>query len=191
MDPIAALAVARDEFQARLELIEPDDWERPTPCAEWNVHDLVNHVFLGTRMSVQLLEGATRDEVLAGLGDDLVTDRRRVVDAFVVLADRMHQLFAADGGLSGTVSHPMGDIPKQLFVGFRIGDYTTHAWDLARAIGADELLDTELVARVWDDLQPVRDMVVHSGMFGEGPSGTIPDDAPLQTRYLDLTGRRP
>jgi hypothetical protein len=28
-------------------------------------------------------------------------------------------------------------------------------------------------------------------MFGTGASGTVADDAPLQTRLLDLTGRRP
>ena len=29
------------------------------------------------------------------------------------------------------------------------------------------------------------------GVFGTGPSGTVADDAPLQQRLLDLSGRRP
>jgi hypothetical protein len=28
-------------------------------------------------------------------------------------------------------------------------------------------------------------------MFGDGPSGTVSADAPLQLRVLDLSGRRP
>ena len=30
-----------------------------------------------------------------------------------------------------------------------------------------------------------------TGVFGAGPSGKVGDDAPLQVRLLDLTGRRP
>jgi hypothetical protein len=30
-----------------------------------------------------------------------------------------------------------------------------------------------------------------SGFFGSGPSGAVGEDAPLQTRLLDLSGRRP
>jgi hypothetical protein len=30
-----------------------------------------------------------------------------------------------------------------------------------------------------------------SGAFGSGPSAGVPDSAPLQTRLLDLSGRRP
>ena len=30
-----------------------------------------------------------------------------------------------------------------------------------------------------------------TGMFGDGPSGTVPADAPIQLRVLDLSGRRP
>ena len=191
MDPIAALTVSRHVFDSRLQQVKPDQWDLPTPCAEWTVHQLINHVMLGTRMSVQLLAGSTREPVIGGLGDDLVEASDDGLTVFAVLADQMHAGFAAPDGLEGTVSHPMGDIPRTQFVGFRIGDYTAHAWDLARAIGADEELDAELVALAWDDMQPLVPMIAESGMFGDGPSGDIGPDAPLQTRLLDLIGRRP
>jgi len=93
--------------------------------------------------------------------------------------------------MEGTVPHPVGDIPRALFIEFRVGDYTAHAWDLARAIGADEQLDAEVIQQVWDDLQPLVPMLAETGMFGSGPSGDVAADAALQTRYLDLLGRRP
>jgi hypothetical protein len=34
-------------------------------------------------------------------------------------------------------------------------------------------------------------MLGQTGMFGTGPSGNVPDTADLQTRVLDLSGRRP
>ena len=190
MDSIVALKRSQAEFQRRLDAVTDDQWDLPTPCEEWTVHDLVNHGLLGTRMSGQLLEGASSAEVVAGFDDDLVAGGDPRV-TFAESASRMRELFGAPDGLDGTVDHPMGEIPRTMFVGFRIGDQTTHAWDLARAIGADESLDAELVQRAWDDLQPMRAMVVESGMFGEGPSGTVDEDGDLQTRLLDLVGRRP
>ena len=190
MDPIDALGRSQQEFEARLGSVGDGDWDKPTPCEEWSVHDLVNHVMLGTRMSVQLLRGATADEVVAGFEDDLV-DRADALGAYTALADEMRALFGADGGLDGTVQHPMGEIPRSMFVTFRIGDQTTHAWDLARAIGADETLDPELVAECFASIQPMGQMVSESGMFGSGSSGALGDDASLQDQYLDFVGRRP
>jgi uncharacterized protein (TIGR03086 family) len=191
VEPIEALCRARQEFETRLRLVTDDQWDLPTPCTDWSVRELVNHVLLGTRMSVQLLAGAAAEEVMSGFGDDLVGDRSGVVTRFVDLADQMDEGFAKPGGLDGTVNHPMGVIPRTRFVGFRIGDYGIHAWDLARAIGADEQLDPALVQVMWDGLEPMAGMVAETGMFGEGASPGLGADGPLQTRLLDLSGRRP
>ncbi len=56
--------------------------------------------------------------------------------------------------------------------GFRVGDLTADSWDLARAVAADELLDPELGAAVWDDLEPLAPMIGSIGVFGDGPSAT-------------------
>jgi uncharacterized protein (TIGR03086 family) len=148
-------------------------------------------MLLGTRMSVELLGGTSRDAVISRLGDDLISDNDDVIGSFVGLAEEMRQGFAAEGGLDGTVDHPMGELPRSTFVGFRIMDNTTHAWDLARAIGADETLDGNLVQRMWDDIQPMAGGLAEMGIFGDSASGTVGDDAPLQIRFLDLLGRRP
>jgi hypothetical protein len=70
-------------------------------------------------------------------------------------------------------------------------DNGTHAWDLARALGADEQLDPALVTRMWDDIQPMAAGLGELGIFGDSSSGDVGGNAPLQTRYLDLVGRRP
>lgn len=163
----------------------------PTPCPDWDVRTLVNHVLLGTRMSVQLLEGMARDEVIAGLGDDLMADGSDPVASFVDLAGQMVEEFSGPNGLEGMVAHPAGDFPRSVFIGFRITDGAAHAWDLAKGIGAGTTLDPELVQFMWENGEPQRDMLVASGMFGEGPSDTLGDDASVQDRFLDLIGRRP
>ncbi|MGI9615227.1 MAG: TIGR03086 family metal-binding protein [Acidimicrobiales bacterium] len=191
MNALEALSQASREYETRLRQVGDDDWDRPTPCTEWNVGQLANHLLLGTRMSVQLLAGMSQQEVIAGLGDDLMADSTDPVADFTTLATEMQEGFAGPDGLEGTVDHPMGEIPRTTFIGFRVMDNAVHAWDLARAIGADETLDPDLVKLLWDDIQPMAGGLGDLGIFGESASGQIGEDAPLQTRYLDLLGRRP
>lgn len=68
-------------------------------------------------------------------------------------------------------------------------DVTIHTWDLARAVGADERLDPDLVEAVWSDLDGQRDMLAESGLFSDPVD--LPDDASLQDRLIALTGRDP
>lgn len=191
MEAVESLKVANAEFEARLRQVGSEQWALSTPCPEWDVRALVNHVLLGTRMSVQILAGMPREEVIAGLDDDLFSERPDPVAHFSDLADEMVAGFSGPTGLDGMVAHPAGDFPRSMFVGFRVADSAVHAWDLATAIGVDATLDADVVQFLWDDAQPQRDMLVATGMFGGGPSGSVGDDAALQTRYLDLMGRRP
>ncbi len=189
MDPLGALAVGRAEFDRRLRLVEPADWDRATPCEAWVVRDLVVHVIYGNRMSVALLHGCTRDEAMAVVADPTLPPDP--VAEFAVGADAQAAAFAEPGALERMCSHPAGDLPGAAVLGFRIGDYAMHAWDLARAIGADETLDAGLVETVWSSIEPMLPIIGTTGVFGKGPSGAVPEDAPMQTRVLDATGRRP
>ena len=77
-------------------------------------------------MSVQLLAGASREDAIAALGEDMMATSQDPVADFVDLATQMQAGVAA--GLDGTVDHPMGQIPRTMFIGFRIMDNGTHAW---------------------------------------------------------------
>jgi uncharacterized protein (TIGR03086 family) len=189
MEPLDTFATARAEFEARLRLVTGADWDRATPCEGWTVRELVDHVVRGDRIAVRLLDGqAWEDAQTEVLGQDLGDDP---VAAFAEGADDLAATFAVPGAMERTCHHIAGEIPGAQLLGFRMGDYTLHAWDLARAIGADEALDPELVEVVWESLQPMAPFIGQTGVFGEGPSGTVGESAPLQTRLLDLTGRRP
>lgn len=191
MEALDALKSANAEFQQRLRAVTPEHWDRATPCPEWDVRALVNHVLLGTRMSVHVLSGMPRQETISHLDDDLMAGTDDPVASFSDLADQMVAGFSGPTGLDGIVEHPAGDFPRVVFCGFRVADGACHAWDLARAIGADETLDAELVQFLWEDAQPQRELLAASGLFGDSASGTVGEEAPLQTRYLDLMGRRP
>ena len=190
MDRLEALDRARTEFDKRVRAVRPDQWEASTPCEGWTVRDLVHHVVGANRMTVLLLDGRPADEATMGmvgeavLGDDPVA-------AFAESADAQQAAFREPGAEERTCHHPIGDIPGEMLLGFRIADLTLHAWDLARAIGADEELDAELVGVLWERMEPMAGTIGTMGLFGTGPSGDVEADAPLQARLLDLSGRRP
>jgi len=68
-----------------------------------------------------------------------------------------------------------------------VSDVTIHTWDLARAIGAPEELDPELVDAVWTVFEPQQETLALSGLYAAPVA--LPEDAPLQSRLLAVTGR--
>ena len=189
MDPLELLALSTVTFADRLGAVGDDQWDLPTPCEGWTVRDLVHHVVGGNAMVVVLADGGSADEGRAvfdgtGLGDDVATQ-------FAESAALQAAAFAGEGALGRIFHHPAGDMPGEVVLGFRIGDLTIHAWDLARATGGDETLPAELVEAVHATLLPMAPMLGSIGMFGEGPSDNASAEAPLQVQMLDLAGRRP
>jgi uncharacterized protein (TIGR03086 family) len=188
MDP-TSLDRAHAEVRRRLESVDAGQWDLRTPCESWSVKDLVQHMAVGATMSCQILAGEpwAREAVVEEVS--CATDLRAEWESRTA---EERAGFAAPGALGRTVAHPiMGDIPCGQFLGMRVGDALLHAWDLARAIDADDELPVELVAEVWANMSPMAAFIGKSGFFGSGPSGEVGEGASLQTRLLDLSGRRP
>lgn len=189
-EDLVDLQTAAREFDDRLRRVRSDQWDQPTPCTDWTVRDLVNHLAVGSEMTKQLLAGATADEVISVFGQDMLGDDPAA--AYHRGVEEELAAFAAPGAFEMIVHHPgAGDIPGAVFYGFRCSDHLIHAWDLARATGADETLDPDAVAVAWGRVEPIADVIPTIGVFGSGPSGDVPADAPVQVRLLDLLGRRP
>lgn len=177
---------AANGFQTRLRLVTDAQLTLPTPCAEFNVRDLVAHQIRGMRIYTLLLHGAAREVVAKEQDSDIGSDDW--IGAFGSAYRAMREAFCAPGALERTVAHPgMGDIPATMLFDLRLGELAVHGWDLARAIGADETLDPEVVAALWAFAEPLSGMLPSTGYFSS-PSGDVPDTAPLQTRLLDLLG---
>jgi uncharacterized protein (TIGR03086 family) len=136
--------MANDEFARRLRLVRDDDWQRPTPCSDWDVRALVNHVVGANVRYELLLHGAPTEQIEATrtvdhLGDDALA-------SFVATADVVVACFHEDGALERIAHHATGDRTGRDLLSMRVLDAAIHGWDLARAIGADEDLSDEIVA---------------------------------------------
>ena len=186
-DAIELLVLANDEFAQRLRLVGPDDWQRPTPCTEWDVRALVNHV-VGANVRYQLLlHGASTEQVEATrsvdhLGDDALA-------SFVSTADGEIECFREDGALERIAHHVTGDRTGRELLSMRILDVAIHGWDLARAMGADETIDDGVVAFLLAYTTDL-DFSPQQGAFALA-DGDVPRNAPPQDQLLHRLGRDP
>jgi len=124
MEVREALEAANRAFESELRKVGDEQWGLPTPCGEWDVRALVNHVLLGTRMSIQILDGMPRVEIIAGLNDDMLGASTDPVADFNRLAAQMCQGFAGPDGMEGMVVHPAGDFPRAMFAGSPMAQLT-------------------------------------------------------------------
>lgn len=183
---IALLVGALDGFGRRLAAVGAR-WGDPTPCAEWDVRALANHVLDELLWIPPLLTGQTIDEVgdrFAGdqLGDDPMDAWDDAAAAAIAAA--------SEPGAQERITHlSFGDLPGGEYLGQVTSDVVIHTWDLAQAIGADEDLGDALVVFTDAFLSPQIDLWRSAGVFG--PAAEVSADASAQDVLLAQTGRTP
>jgi uncharacterized protein (TIGR03086 family) len=154
MNGRTALERAAGEFRRRLIGVDVEDWTRPTPCDEWNVRQLVNHVIGGNFRYVMIMNHEGDDVILRTRDADWLTPDP--VAAFDVALDRVTSAFAKPGALRAHVCHPkVGSVTGAELRVLRVNELTVHAWDLARAVGADDRLDEQVVIWLVERLEPL------------------------------------
>ena len=111
-----------------------------TPCAQWNVSELINHIVGGQYF---FAAGAKGEPPAAGDTDFSATD---YVAAYDEGARQALAAFQAEGVMDKTLTLPFGQMPGSAFMGLAATDTLTHGWDLAKATGQDTDLAPELSA---------------------------------------------
>jgi uncharacterized protein (TIGR03086 family) len=110
------------------------DLTRPTPCADWTLHDLLTHM---VAQHHGFAAAATGD-------DDLARWRLRPLEndpvaTYRAAADHVLSAFAADGALDRVFPLPEfktgSPFPARQAIGFHFIDYVVHSWDVARTLG--------------------------------------------------------
>lgn len=178
-------AEALAEFDRRVRLVAPAQWTAPTPCTDWSVRDLVNHLTAEQLWVPELLMGSTIAEVGTRFdGDVLGADP---VAAWSAAATAAREAFAAPGATGLTVHLSYGDVPARDYLDQLTADAVVHTWDLAEGIGRDTRLPADLVDFALGEFGGYGDLS-GSGLFD--PPLDVPADAGPQTRLLALTGRR-
>ncbi|MEU0942588.1 TIGR03086 family metal-binding protein [Streptomyces canus] len=157
-----------------------------TPCAEYDVRELVNHLF---QVIVQFQRLAAKEPSDFGeAAADRVAEGPDWRERFAVEADRLVSAWSAPGAEEGTTGAM--DMPARLVGSMALLDLTVHVWDLARATGQeygvpDEAVVAELTGAVAELAPTARKM----GVFGEPVA--VAEGASAFERLLAGTGRDP
>ncbi|MFE2039337.1 TIGR03086 family metal-binding protein [Streptomyces sp. NPDC059477] len=162
--------------------------DAPTPCAQYDVKALVNHVF---QVVVEFQELAAKGAAdFSGAVPDLVGGEPGWRERFVTETDRLVAAWAAPGAEEGTAG--AWEMPARVVGSMALLDLTVHMWDLARATGGDYPVDEELapvVAQLTVTVAGLAPTARASGVFGEPVE--VGEDATAFERLLGRTGRDP
>jgi uncharacterized protein (TIGR03086 family) len=186
MDLTTAHRKSVDDWMARVAAVGDDQWERPTPCSEWNVRELVNHVVGEDRWTVPLLEGKTIADVGSDLDGDLLGEDP--IDATRSAAEAASAIVAEKLPSGGKVHLSYGDEDIEEYIRQLLADHVIHSWDLAAATGGDESIDPDLVDEVASWFADREELYRSAGAIGPRPEV---DDGDPRAALLVASGRDP
>jgi uncharacterized protein (TIGR03086 family) len=170
-------------FTRRAKAVPQTAWDAPAPCDGWVARDVVGHL-------VEWIPPFLRDGAGVELpaGPSIGTDPAQ---AWLTMSDGIQTLLDDPDHAGRTFSHPQaGEHQLDDAIGmFILGDVLIHTWDLARATGLDETLDPAEVARMFEGIQGIDEVLRQSGQYG--PKIDPGEDADMQTQLIAFTGRRP
>ena len=184
--PMSAQSYATAVATARsvLEQVSADQMDQATPCASWNVAQLVDHLVGAQHFFLSGLTGqppAGADAGYAG-GDYLA--------AFDEVTAKAIEAFGQDGVMEQTFTLPFGEMPGAALAGLAATDTFQHGWDLAKATGQSTDLAPELAGAL---LAQSRASIQESFRGPEGaPFGAeqpCPDGAPVADQLAAFLGR--
>ncbi|WP_017934789.1 maleylpyruvate isomerase family mycothiol-dependent enzyme [Nocardioides sp. Iso805N] len=122
VDQVGILALQRALTQAAdlLDDVTAADLDKSTPCTEWDVRRLANHLIAAPRIFVTMLQGAPpgwngREDYAVQLGEELRTRGNTLINLWREIA--------------GSGEETMADPDWQA------AEIATHTWDLATALG--------------------------------------------------------
>lgn len=186
-DPRTAMAGAIRTARAVVAAVRPEDLDRPTPCTEFTVQDLLGHLL-----------GACRRVVAVGRGEDPLSVNTEapfapVADwnaAFGTVAHEIQAAWTDDATLERTVAMPWATMSTREMLGIYASEITVHTWDVAHATGQSPDWDPDVIDAAFAAMQVA--------LPAEGREIAPFDDvvptpaaAPAIDRLVAWNGRRP
>jgi uncharacterized protein (TIGR03083 family) len=173
MSERAAVDVLRsglDQVGSLIEAVGPADPAKPTPCRDWRVSDLVDHLVQTPKKFASMVRGEDVDWTAAAPHeDDPVSAYRQHADALrAALADNPDAPPGPD---------------------WQCAEIAVHTWDLATALGRPTAdLDADVAQRGLAFMQASLNDANRSPAFD--PEQPAPDDADAYTRIAAFAGRK-
>jgi len=144
-DPdLAALEKLSGELSAALRSIADDQWSLATPCPDWDLSALVDHMTGGNWFTRWIFDGLSADEAMTRTVEQFSGGGASAVQATSSVADQL-TVFTRPGVLDRTWSHVVGDLTGRQILRLRLQDLIVHTWDVGETVDAPAGLHADLV----------------------------------------------
>jgi uncharacterized protein (TIGR03086 family) len=175
-----------------LSRISPQELDHATPCASWNVRDLVNHIVGSTFWFAATVETGFAPGTENDIGGPDITGGD-IMTEFAEGSRRAVAAFSAPGAMEKTLKLPFGEMPGAAFVMMAANDLFQHGWDLAKATAQATDLDPEVAEQL---LGFVRAAIPETfrGPDRQAPFGpvvAVPETASVPDQLAGFLGRTP
>jgi uncharacterized protein (TIGR03086 family) len=172
-DEVRVLARALDQAADVLDRVHPGDLGRPTPCEDWDVAALADHLVAAPASFLAMMRGEEPDWTAP---PPHVSEEWG--PAFRVVADDLIHAWHEHSG------------EAPVSADWQTAELAVHTWDLATAIGYPlPELDPEVATRGLEFLRANLTPDHRGGVFG--PEQAPPEDADAFARIAAFAGRRP
>jgi uncharacterized protein (TIGR03086 family) len=181
---VAQLKAAQDLVTAALRWADEDQWSEQTPCPDWDVHQLVEHLITGNERFVVRLAG---DQPGAPT-DRTTASPEELVETYERTADEVIHAFDQPGVMQRANQWPIGTLQGTDVLGLKITETLAHGWDLQHALGTTIDFDPQTIDDAYAWSEPMLQRIPE----GRNPFGTpqkAPDDASPLDRLAALLGR--
>lgn len=183
----ATLRRACDIADRVLGNVNGDQLEAATPCSEWTVRDLMQHMVTATDFFADVAEHGTAPAD----GNQPEYPPEEITPAFRRHAQRLMTAFEREGAMHRGMRLPTGPATGELAIQVAIGELVVHSWDLAtatnQACGGDDIADALLLSDFIALAADVRDDANHP--FAPIVKYSV-DDPPMD-QLVSFLGRRP
>ncbi|MGH3970139.1 MAG: TIGR03086 family metal-binding protein [Mycobacterium sp.] len=178
-DELASAEAALGVLQHVVHQISTDELAKPTPCSEYDVAQLTDHLL----NSITVLGGAAGAQFPDRDAGDSV--ERQIIGAARPALDARHRR-----GLDGAMTIGPTKLPAVVAAGIWSIEFLVHAWDYAAATGHDVDVAESTAEYV---LGLARKNITPQGRSAVGFDDPvdIADDAPVLDRLIAFTGRHP
>lgn len=179
----AAFAETTGIIDGLIAQLTPEHREQSTPCKDFTVHDLLNHVAGGGHMIAAIFAG----EQPRGFDVDWMSEAGGPAAGWDATRDAMRSAFT-DENLTSIKPGPIGESPGIDFASLIVADHLVHAWDLAQAIDATIAPSDATVALAGAAMRPLITPERRDGDAFEAEKPAPPDATPLE-QLIAYSGR--
>jgi|KBSSwiStaDraftv2_1062776.scaffolds.fasta_scaffold242963_2 uncharacterized protein (TIGR03086 family) len=187
-DPVALMLQGLREFGDRLDRVPNEQWGAPTPCTEWSVTALADHVIDESLWVAPLLAGhglEAANEIVEGAKASARGDR---ISLWRTASTNAATAWTEPGAMDRMVALSRGPTPVPAYLDEMLVDVTVHSWDLGTAVGVLDPLPEDQVGYVLGIVEASGDLAA-TGAFA--PPVPVDDGASPEAKLVALTGRRP